>query len=361
MVVGGGDGGGGGPGAASTMQTGFDRMASVVQTLEAGLQRGEAVRAQARRQEMEDELQIIRLRGEQHASQQQMMDKMLQTLHEQPQRTAAALVAARNPVVDARQQVLDARHQVVDARQQAMVDARSVDARSVTVNHYHQLAMHNLQQNFTRMGDHVQNVHNQTMNHLTVNAPRVIQVAARFGTSIMDAYSNVSKKRPPVAGEPLAITNAPGPPPPPPPPDAARVKRAALAIADRPVRPSDPPAPAPLEPPTTPAPKRQLALTDIEREQPTGPMDGKKKPRALAIEDRKVEKKVERVEKREKEGKRAKPAYGFVPAVRRSIQKREKSRRQPDEEPEPDPEVLPARAKKTRVGTRPRVRIVKVA
>ena len=38
---------------------------------------GEAVRAQARRQEMEDELQLIRLRGEQHASQQQMMDMQM--------------------------------------------------------------------------------------------------------------------------------------------------------------------------------------------------------------------------------------------------------------------------------------------
>ena len=343
---------GGGPGGAGS--AGSVRMTATIQALEAGLERGEAVRARARRQEMEDELQLLRMRGEQHASQQQMIDKMMQTLREQPQRTAAA-------IVDAWQQVVDARQQVVDARQQ-VVDARSVDARQVTVNHYHQMAM----QNITRMGDHVQNVHNQTMNHLSVNAPRVIQVAARFGTSLLDAYTNVSgQKRPPPAGEPLAIANTPGPPPPPPPPDAARVKRAALAIADAPIRPSDPPAPAPLEPPTAPTPKRPLPLADIDREQPSGPMESKKKPRALAIEDRKAEpKKVEKIEKKiEREGKRAKPAYGFAPGVRRSIQKREKPRQsQPDEEPEPDPEVLkPARAIRKRVGARGRVRIVKVA
>ncbi len=337
---------GGGPGGGSA---GSVRMTATIQALEAGLERGEAVRARARRQEMEDELQLLRMRGEQHASQQQMIDKMMQTLREQPQRTSAA-------IVDARQQVVDARQQVVDVRQQ-VVDARSVDARQVTVNHYHQMAM----QNITRMGDHVQNVHNQTMNHLSVNAPRVIQVAARFGTSLLDAYTNVSgQKRPPPTGEPLAIANTPGPPPPPPAPDVARVKRAAIAIADAPIRPSDPPAPAPLEPPTAPAPKRPLPLADIDREQPSGPMESKKKPRALAVEDRKAEpKKVEKIEKKiEKEGKRAKPDYGFVPGVRRSIQKREKPRQsQPDEEPEP--EVLKPAIKKR--GVRGRVRIVKVA
>ena len=184
----------------------------------------------------------------------------------------------------------------------------------------------------------------------------------------MDAYTAVgsAQKRPPPADEPLAITNTSGPPPPPPAPDAARVKRAALAIADAPVRPSNPPAPAPLEPPTAPTPKRPLPLTDTDRELPSGPMENKKKPRALAIEDRHdvPPKKVEKVEKvRDKEGKRAKPVYGYAPGVRRTIQKRDKPRQsQPDEEPEPDPEVLkPARTTRKRGGTaRGRVRIVKV-
>ena len=88
-------------------------------------------------------------------------------------------------------------------------------------------------------------------------------------------------------------------------------------------------------------------------------MESKKKPRALAIEDRAEPKKVEKIEKKiEREGKRAKPAYGFVPGVRRSTQKREKPRQsQPDEEPEP--EVLKPAIKKR--GVRGRVRIVKVA
>jgi len=249
--------------------------------------------------------------------------------------------------------------------------------------------MHNLQQNFTRMGDHVQNVHNQTMNHLTVNAPRVIQVAAQFGTSILDAYSAVAEqgsrlnKRPPPAGdEPLAITNAPGPPPPPPAPDASRIKRAAIAIQDRPVRPSDPPAPAPLEPPTTPAPKRPLPLTDMDRDLPSGPIENKKKPRALAIEDKsdepgarpkKVEPKKIRVHDRggDADKKDTKPVYGFVPGVRKTIQKRKSRTAEPDAEPEPDPdpEVLKSARTTRKHGSRAagaqrfrgRVRIAKVA
>ncbi len=358
------DRGGGGSGSAagavgSAIQSGIQ---GVVQALEAGLQRGEAVRAQARRQEMEDELQMIRLRGEQHASQQRTMDKMAQMLRDQPQRTSAA---------------------IVDARQQAIVDARSVDARQVTVNHYHQMAMQNIQQNFTRMGDNIQNVHNQTMHHLTVNAPRMIQVAAQFGTTLTEAYKN---KRPRDAGYPLAITNAPGPPPPPPAPDANRIKRAAIAIEDIPIRPTPPPAP--LEPPTTPAPKRMLPLADIDRELPSGPIENKKKPRALAIEDAtrggpappkkpREEDDAKRAialggstkppkKPREEDGARGgsitKPDRK-VPAssagerriagVRRTIQK--KKHREPDEEPDPD--VKPVR-RRPRGG---RVRIVEVA
>ena len=358
-------GGGGSSGSAagavgSAIQSGIQ---GVVQALEAGLQRGEAVRAQARRQEMEDELQLIRLRGEQHASQQRTMDKMAQMLRDQPQRTSAT---------------------IVDARQQAIVDARSVDARQVTVNHYHQMAMQNIQQNFTKMGDHIQNVHNQTMHHLTVNAPRMIQVAAQFGTTLTDAYKN---KRPHDAGYPLAITNAPGPPPPPPAPDANRIKRAAIAIEDRPIRPSAPPAP--LEPPTTPAPKRMLPLADIDRELPSGPIENKKKPRALAIEDASA-RGGSAPPKKPREEDDAKRAFALggstkppkkpreedgarggsitkpdrkVPAssagerriagVRRTIQK--KKNREPDEEPDPD--VKPVR-RRPRGG---RVRIVEVA
>jgi hypothetical protein len=250
----------------------------------------------------------------------------------------------------------------------------------VTVNHYHQMAMQNIQQNFTKMGDHVQNVHNQTMNHLTVNAPRVIQVAAQFGTTLADAYKNLR----PSAGDPLAVTNAPGPPPPPPAPDASRIKRAAIAIADKPTSSSDPPAP--LEPPTAPTPKRPLPLADIDRELPSGPIENKKKPRALAIEDAKPKKprdedsanrgdppkpKKPREEDvdlrgpvkpskkpREEDGlrgpKSVRRGERRVAGVRRTIQKTKN--REPDEEPDPD--VKPVRARRQRGG---RVRIVEVA
>jgi hypothetical protein len=227
------------------------------------------------------------------------------------------------------------------------------------------MAMQNIQQNFTKMGDHIQNVHNQTMHHLTVNSPRMIQVAAQFGTTLTEAYKN---KRPHDAGYPLAITNAPGPPPPPPAPDANRIKRAAIAIEDRPIRPSAPPAP--LEPPTTPAPKRPLPLADIDRELPSGPIEIKKKPRALAIEDASARggsapPKKPREEDGARGGSITKPdrkvpasSAGMrgerrVAGVRRTIQK--KKNREPDEEPDPD--VKPVR-RRPRGG---RVRIVEVA
>ena len=321
-----GSGGAGAAGAVGGMiQQGLQGMASIVQSLEAGLQRGEEVRARARRQEMEDELQLVRMRAEHHAGQAQAIDRMTTMLANQPKRAA--------------EQIVDARQVHVDARQVILADGRRTDT------HYHQNAMVNLQNNFATMNTHVQNVHNQTMHNLTVNAPRVIQMAGQFGTTVMDAYKKAQSRPGPYGSDEVpALTNSGGGPPPA--PGAAGIRRAAVAIQDKPVRPAAPDPPAPLEPPTAPTPKRPLALTDKDRELPSGPIDNNKKPRALAIEDKPKDKKPKKP-KQEERRPAPQPDNLKPRGVQRTIQKQKIKRAPAEPEPEPEEPQEPRKSKLT--------------
>ena len=223
------------------------------EALLANLQKNEEIRANARRIEMQDELQLLRIRAEQQANQERTMQKMEQMLRQQPQPVHHVIANNNTPIVH------------------------------MNENHYHQTALQQIQQNLTqnlRMGDTFQTVHNQTMNHLTVNAPKITQIAAKTKVSIVEAAKRAR------ADDEVPFVPASGPPPPPPPPSGAAIKRAAVAIADKPVIPTAPAIVNPLEPPEDPAPKRPRAIADIERELPSGPMDPKKKPTMLAIEDK---------------------------------------------------------------------------
>ena len=163
-----------------------------------------------------------------------------------------------------------------------------------------------------------------------------------------------------------------------------------MAIADKPVIPTAPAIVNPLEPPEDPAPKRPRAIADIERELPSGPMDPKKKPTMLAIEDKskrpneddtdkpnkkpkipkpkkienedtkpkKIEndddpkpKKPKKIEndddqkpkkpkKVENDEKRKIPDEGRIKGVRRTIKKK-RTEREPFAEPEPEEEAPP--------------------
>ena len=121
-----GSGGAGAAGAVGGMiQQGLQGMASIVQSLEAGLQRGEEVRARARRQEMEDELQLVRMRAEHHAGQAQAIDRMTNMLANQPKRAVEQIVDARQVHVDARQVVW----QTGDARTPTTTSCKTISQR----------------------------------------------------------------------------------------------------------------------------------------------------------------------------------------------------------------------------------------
>lgn len=230
------------------------RANEINRALLASLRKDDEIRANARRIEMQDELQLMRIRAEQQANQDKTMEKMQQMLRDQPRPISHVIATNNVPIVHKSE------------------------------NHYHQIAMNNiqnnLQQNF-RMGDTIQTVHNQTMQHLTVNAPRITQIAAKSNISIVEAAKRVRDDDEIPFVPASSSSNLP-----PPPPSGKAIKRAAIAIADKPVKPTAPIDVNPLEPPdNNPRPKRPKATADIERELPSGPMNPKKKPTMLAIQD----------------------------------------------------------------------------
>ena len=298
-------------------------MAGVLQVLEAGLQRGEEVRAAARRQEMEDELQLMKMRQEQHVQQGQAMARMEQILQQQPKPAAVEIRDAQPPVIIHKTDVHQTRHTDV-----------------------HHTAVHNVQQVFQHIQavqqnvvNNVQEVHNKTMHHLSVNAPRVLQIAAAAGIPIEDAYRRA-------IGDVAASSSQP-PPPPPPPPAAGAVSRAALAIADIPVAAPSPPKPLAL--PAPPVPKAPQPKRLHDRELPSGPMEDKK----LTAKQRLQETREKAAKVREKEtvprARRTMLAIEDVDAdtsgprgVRRTIRKQQQQRAVQDE-PEEEPPVAPKR------------------
>ncbi len=105
-----------------------------IAALQANLAEAEAARARGRRQELEDELTLLKIRAEQHAGHVALFDKMEQSL-KQHTRSNEALIAlkATQPVIT---QVQNIKHD--HWHQQAI---QAIDARTVNYAELHQTTL----------------------------------------------------------------------------------------------------------------------------------------------------------------------------------------------------------------------------
>lgn len=259
--------GGSGSGVIDVTQAMASGVQRVLADMRIELQTGEATRAAARRQELEDEVTIARIRHEQMASQKNMIDEMLTELQDR----------AKTPA------------------QQTVVNNNTTTTTSTTNNVLNQPIQQNFQHN-------VHNVHHHAMNFIQNNANKAINLAVQAGSSLANAYGDLLLP-PQFSPDPnpnpqpndrvstmlmdviAASSGSGGPPPPPPPPAAGAIRQAIRAIEDSPHVPYI--EPQPLAPPSL-APSRalKLPLSDAERFAPYGSgVKPKNKPRIMAIED----------------------------------------------------------------------------
>jgi len=314
--------------------------------LQANLAEAEAARARGRRQELEDELTLLKIRSEQHAGQVALFDKMSQTL-KQNTRSNEALIAmkATQPAVT---QVQNIKHD--HWHQQAI---QAIDARTVNYAELHQTTL------------------NQFLHH----APQIVQIAGETGSSLLDAMRKAGKLE--KKDVPQLTVSSSSNQPPPPPPGAGAVKRA-LAIENEPVRAPQPIEPSPLEPPEpSKKPKKPKILAIEDRELPSGfkfhskertdTDESKSKKRSASPpkpekaeappgrpETKKDESKLKREKKKENEKDPGREKKGDEkPLVKDKIRKakRPKKHVEPEEEPGIDIEP-PSKKRRSRGGQR---------
>lgn len=326
----------GGGASGSNMAAGVQRVLSGVQQQ---LQAADAARHAARQQELADEMTVVRIRAEQHASQKSMVDAMLTELRNQGRPIAPTIV-----------------------HQQAITNNVLNQPVTMTHNETHApvlLQQNNLQQNAIYM-------HQQVVNNVQNNANRAINFAIKHGSNLADAYNqlaNEAQARARSAGSApgaLALTASSSGGPPPPPPGAG----AALAIKDvgpvRPLRP--PPAPQPLALESGSAayvrPPGVQNATAEERSAPYG--NGvlpKHKPKPLMIHDKPRapppapgRPSVPWEPEAYVSGKKT-LALEDAPPRRRRQEKRTREQREPEEEPPIDtaPPAKRARPQKTQL------------
>ena len=215
-------------------------------------------RMRARQQELADEMIKVRLDSEQQARRTAFIDQNVDRLRSLPRAVPIPPV----PVVH--------NH----------VTNTLVQPISTFVN--------NIQTNFHHVHNNVNVVHNQALNFIQNNANRAINMAVNVGGSLADAFEALPAPRPARAAILDAITTGSrgGPPPPPPAAGAVRIARSIEGGRPSPYGPlinTGPPQPL--------APSSAIALpvqplTIEERDSPyIVPVQPKKKPRMMAIED----------------------------------------------------------------------------
>jgi len=264
--------------------------------LQANLAEAEAVRARGRRQELEDELTLLKLRAEQHAGQVALFDKMSQTL-KQNTRSNEALMAMK-------------------ATQPAVTQVQNIKH-----DHWHQQAIQAID---ARVVNHAE-LHQTTLNQFMHHAPQIVKIAGETGSSLLDAMrkaGNLEKKDVPQ----LTVSSSSNQPPPPP-PGAGAVKRA-LAIENEPVRVPQPIEPSPLE--------------------PSEPSKKPKKPKILAIEDRELPSgfKFHPKERTETDESKSKKRSASPPKPEKEETKKEESKLKREKKKENEKDVAPGREKK---------------
>ena len=219
-------------------------------------------RMRARQQELQDEMIKVRLQGEQQARRTAFIDQNVDRLRALPQ------AVPMPPVVHNHTNVTNTLVQPI----------------STFVN--------NIQTNFHHVHNNVNVVHNQAINFIQNHANRAINLAVNVGGSLADAFESLPAPRPAQAAILDAITTGSGggPPPPPPAAGAVRVARSIKGGRQR-TTPYGPLVNTGPPQPFAPAPSSAIALpvqplTIEERDAPyVVPVQPKKKPRMMAIED----------------------------------------------------------------------------
>ena len=221
-------------------------------------------RMRARQQELQDEMIKVRLQGEQQARRTAFIDQNVDRLRALPQ-------AVPMPPVSV-------------VHNHTNVSNTLVQPISTFVN--------NIQTNFHHVHNNVNVVHNQALNFIQNHANRAINMAVNVGGSLADAFESLPAPRPAQAAILDAITSGSGggPPPPPPAAGAVRIARSIKGGRQRPT-PYGPLINTGPPQPLAPAPSSAIALpvqplTIEERDSPyVVPVQPKKKPRMMAIED----------------------------------------------------------------------------